>query len=467
MQQEEKEPQQPSGDESSFWETGPQKGAWAEQSAPAHKKNIGKRICAVVLAVILLGVGGLVGWLATYYSTDPRIRELQWMLEVLDSEHYQDVDVDEVYADIYDAVMPDIFSHYYTADEYDVILEQSQGVNRGIGISVAEEADGTALLYTVVENSPAQLAGMKKGMYLLGYSEVGAAMQTGTVDEIMAFISAQEGEFCLYAGFDKDAASAGMYTVQREVYHAAYCVYRDSETSYALRDDPEREDYVVFTETYDPLEGLDDSTAYIRLDSFDGLCADEFAFCMETMKERGRTDLILDLRGNGGGYLADLQAIASYFVKDAEGETPVVAYAQYRNGMRVNYTSVVNEYDAYFTEDSQITVLADEGSASASECLIGAMIDYGAIDYSDIYLRKDAGASDCSTYGKGVMQSMFTSPQGGVFQLTVARIYWPVSGKCIHGTGVRESDGANGVVAPYLPGETDVMLEAVLASVCS
>ena len=104
MQQEEKEPQQPSGDESSFWETGPQKGAWAEQSAPAHKKNIGKRICAVVLAVILLGVGGLVGWLATYYSTDPRIRELQWMLEVLDSEHYQDVDVDEVYADIYDAV---------------------------------------------------------------------------------------------------------------------------------------------------------------------------------------------------------------------------------------------------------------------------------------------------------------------------------------------------------------------------
>ena len=303
MQQEEKEPQQPSGDESSFWETGPQKGAWAEQSAPAHKKNIGKRICAVVLAVILLGVGGLVGWLATYYSTDPRIRELQWMLEVLDSEHYQDVDVDEVYADIYDAVMPDIFSHYYTADEYDVIIEQSQGVNRGIGISVAEEADGTALLYTVVENSPAQLAGMKKGMYLLGYSEVGAAMQTGTVDEIMAFISAQEGEFCLYAGFDKDAASAGMYTVQREVYHAAYCVYRDSETSYALRDDPEREDYVVFTETYDPLEGLDDSTAYIRLDSFDGLCADEFAFCMETMKERGRTDLILDLRGNGGGYL--------------------------------------------------------------------------------------------------------------------------------------------------------------------
>ena len=94
------------------------------------------------------------------------------------------------------------------------------------------------------------------------------------------------------------------------------------------------------------------------------------------------------------------------------------------------------------------------------------MIDYGAIGYEDIYLRKDEGATDCSTYGKGVMQEMLPSPQGGVFQLTVARIFWPVSGKCIHGMGVRESDGANGVVAPYLPGETDVMLGSVVAAVC-
>ena len=65
------------------------------------------------------------------------------------------------------------------------------------------------------------------------------------------------------------------------------------------------------------------------------------------------------------------------------------------------------------------------------------------------------------------MKSMFNSTQGGVFKLTVARIYWPVSGKCIHGTGVRESDGANGVVASYLPGETDVMLDTVIAGVCS
>ena len=165
------------------------------QTASMRKKNIGKRICAVVLAVILLGVGGIIGWLVTYYSTDPRIRELQWMMDVLESEHYQDVDVDEVYGDIYDAVMPDIFSHYYTADEYDIIVEQSQGVNRGIGVSVVEETDGSALLYTIVENSPAQLAGLKKGMYLLGYSTVGGEMQTGSADEIMAFISEQEGEF--------------------------------------------------------------------------------------------------------------------------------------------------------------------------------------------------------------------------------------------------------------------------------
>ena len=467
MQQEEDQ-KNAQGDESSFWEPAPQQIQQAPSGAPAPgKRSVAKRICAVVLAVLLMGIGAIIGWLATYYSTDPRIRELQWMLGVLESEHYQDVDIDEVYGDIYDAVMPDIFSSYYTPDEYELIIEQSQGVNRGIGVTLARESDGSTLLYTVVENSPAQLAGLRKGMYLLGYSAVGEEMQTGTTDDILAFISAQEGEFCLYAGYEKDASQASAYTMQREVYHAGYCVYRDGETSYALRDDPDGGENAIFAETYEPLEGLDDSTAYIRLDSFDGQCAQEFAYAMQVMQEQGRTNLILDLRGNGGGYLSDLQMIASYFTKNTDDTTPVVAYAQYRDGMRINYTAQGNYYDAYFTEDSQITVLADEGSASASECLIGAMIDYGAIDYSDIYLRKDSGASDCATYGKGVMQSMFTSPQGGVFQLTVARIYWPVSGKCIHGTGVRESDGANGVVAPYLPSETDVMLESVLASVCS
>ena len=202
MQQEEDQ-KNTQGDESSFWEPAPQQIQQAPSGAPAPgQRAVAKRICAVVLAVLLMGIGAIVGWLAAYYSTDPRIRELQWMLGVLESEQKKKMDIDEVYGDIYDAVMPDIFSSYYTPDEYELIIEQSQGVNRGIGVTLARESDGSTLLYTVVENSPAQLAGLRKGMYLLGYSAVGEELQTGTTDDILPFISAQEGEFCLYAGYE-------------------------------------------------------------------------------------------------------------------------------------------------------------------------------------------------------------------------------------------------------------------------
>lgn len=428
------------------------------------KRKWWKGLLAVLLAVVFVGVGILAGTLVTYFSIDPRVRELQWILGVLDSQHYQDVDLDEVYGELYDAAMPDIFSHYYTEEEYQLEIEQSQGTNRGIGVTVTTDEEGFPLLYTVVENSPACLAGLESGMYLLGYSELDGELQTGTPSQIVSFIGSQEGEFCLYAGFSSDGSDAERYVLAREVYHAAYCVYRDSESSYALRT---TQSGVAFTETGEPLEGLDDATAYIRLDGFDGLCAWEFSQCMEIMRENSRTNLILDLRNNGGGYMSDFQSIVSYFLKDSSQERPLVAYVQYRDGSRRNFSASSNQYAQYFTSQSKITVLANEGSASASECLIGAMIDYGAITYSDVYLHKFEGESDCSTYGKGVMQSTFRSPQGGAMMLTVARIYWPVSGNCIHGVGIRESDGANGIVAPYLPGATDSMLQTVVARVCN
>lgn len=103
--------------------------------------------------------------------------------------------------------------------------------------------------------------------------------------------------------------------------------------------------------------------------------------------------------------------------------------------------------------------MADENTASASECLIGAMVDYGAISYGDIYLRKtDDGTAH--SYGKGVMQSTYVTLQGDAFRLTTAQIFWP-NGKTIHGVGVTEGDGANAVEAPLLPEGKDLFLEQV------
>ncbi len=426
----------------------------------ARKKRI-RCLLAVLLALVVAAVGFTAGWLGNFYSADPRLRELEWMLGLLENEHYREVDMDAVYEDLYDTVMPDIFSEYYSPEEYAQRVAESEGHNEGAGVTLTTDEDGSVRVYSVVENSPAQAAGLAEGMYVHGVSADGGELQTGSSSEIASFIRAQDGEFTLYASYSPDAASAQPYVMERRSYSAAYVVYRDSETSFAFRGED-----ASLKETNDPLAGLDADTAYIRLDSFNGNCAEEFAACLAKMKERDRKNLILDLRGNGGGYLSDLQSIASHLLRNAQGDAPLVAYAQYRDGTRRDYHATGNDYADYFGEDARISVLADENSASASECLIGALIDYGTIGYDDLYLRKDAGAEHYATYGKGVMQSTFVSPGGGAFRLTVARIYWP-NGNCIHERGVTDEDGAVGIEAPALRGETDVFLRQALAAICA
>lgn len=431
------------------------------EAASPRKRNLTRTICSVVLALVILAVGFTAGWLGRFYSTDPRLRELGWMLDLLENEHYRDVDMDAVYEDLYDVAMPDIFSTYYTPEEYARLVAESQGHNEGAGIVLAEH-EGEVFIWSVVENSPAQLSGLAAGMYVLGYGTVGGEVLTGSSSEIISFVRAQEGDFTLYASYDGSAAAdaSTAHTLALSSYSAAYVVYRDSETSYAFRGES-----ASLTETNDPLAGLDADTAYIRLDGFDGNCAAEFKACLDVMKERGRTNLVIDLRGNGGGYLSDFQSISSHLLRNASNQKPLIAYAQYRDGTRQNYYATGNDFSFYFSQDSKISVLADENSASASECLIGALIDYGTISYSDLYLRKDEGAQHYSTYGKGVMQSTFLSASGGAFQLTVARIYWP-NGNCIHERGVTDEDGAVGIVAPVIRDEEDTFLQQALAQIC-
>lgn len=441
---------------------------WQEEGAapPAAPKKGKKRAIAIVLAVVIAAVGFLAGWLGSWYSRDARLRKLSWLIDTLDKNYYQEVDLDALYEALYGTVVPDQFSYFYTAAEYEQLIAESQGQNEGVGISMFETY-GRVQLFSVVENSPACLAGLKKGMYILGWSEVGGAVSTGGTEALSAFITAQDGDFVLYAGFsaDETPAAVNAYTVQKSDYRAAYCVYRDSESTYAFRGEtsPALTDV---TETAGALAGLDGDTAYIRLDGFDGNCRTEFAACLALMKERGRTNLIIDLRGNGGGYLTDLQDIASHLLRNAERSDPAVAVAVYRDGSKRTYRATGNDFSEYFTADSRVTVLADENSASASECLIGALVDYGTIGYDDIYIRRDAETGVCRTYGKGVMQTTFASSDGDAFRLTVAEIFWP-NGRSIHGTGVTPADGAHAVTAPMLPGETDTFLEQVVAALGS
>lgn len=409
-----------------------------------------KRAMIVFVALLFAASCFLIGMLVGR-RTDKRESSLLWMIDAVEKNYREDVSRDELYDRLYDALALDRFCAHYTPEEYAEKVREREGENAGYGISITSE--GAALrVARVIGNSPVCLAGIESGMYL--YSVGGETPATSA--DAVAVLTAAEGDVVLSCGWTADGSDARAYTVRRASYLASYCTYADSEGTFGFRGTEE----LVLTEIGEGVEELPAGTAYLRLAQFEGNAAQEFEACLKQMKARGRTDLILDLRGNGGGYLSILCEIAAHLLRGAEGDHPLVMQARYRDGSKENYRANGNDYAEYFNENSRIRVLADENSASASEALIGALIDYGTCNYPDLYLRK--GTGEARTYGKGVMQTHFIAPDGNVLQLTVANIYWP-NGNYIHGTGITEADGAVPVAAPALCGKEDVFLQAVCA----
>ena len=404
------------------------------------------RALIVVIALIFTVAAFAAGWFGRYYAIDSHARSFLWMLDAVQKNYREKVDMDELYDKLYDALELDRFCAHYTPEEYADIVAESKGRNTGYGFSYVEEGERVRL-YRVVGNSPAELSGMKKGMYIFRCN--GAEItSSGELAEALA-----EGDTAVFeCGFSEDGDDKASYEVTRSSYLASYCRYADSENTFVFRGTKQ----LVLTEAGAGIAELPADTAYLSLAEFDGNAAWEVKTCLQKMKERGRTNLVLDLRSNGGGYLSTLCEISAHFMRNAKAHNPLVTSVRYRSGKTLKYRATGNDFGSYFNADSRISVLADENSASASECLLGVLVDYGTVSYSDIYLRQD-DKGVARTYGKGVMQAHFTAPDGNVMRLTVADVFWP-KGNNIHEVGVTKADGAIGIKADRIWGARDEML---------
>ena len=138
-----------------------------------------------------------------------------------------------------------------------------------------------------------------------------------------------------------------------------------------------------------------------------------------------------------------LSDVAAYFVFDEKDGSPVIAYAGYKNGKSDVFRASGDKFNREITD---IVVLANDGTASASECLIGAMKYYGrGFDESKLVITKNAEGI-ARTYGKGIMQTTYNNIfTGEAIKLTTAYVYQPDNETCIHGKGfVAEGDNAVG-----------------------
>ncbi len=398
-------------------------------------------VLAVGLAFVFFALGGLTVW----FSLDKEARMLIKIKTALQKHYYQEIGDDEFYDALFQAVNHDLldaYSQYMTADEYRASKDDMAGKRIGVGIvfSTRNENDEEQMLVIRVSgNSPAEAAGVQAGDYLTAFGKTQSEMTySEKFDDFSNFLNGmQEGEEFV-VGIRRGVENQ-VVKMSRQAYVENYLFYRTSTSAYTFSGKNADE----LTEQDNRLSCLDEDTAYIRLVQFAGEVSERFEELMQLFKEQGKKNLVLDLRDNGGGYLDIMRDLAKYFCKDATEKKPLAVIADYGEQKEYFYVKG-NVYHEYFSDDSRIYVLADGGTASASECLIGCMVDYGATAFSDICLIERGGVA--KTYGKGIMQTTYyLGAQGDAIKLTTAQIHWPVSKRSIHGRGVLPEDGAKTV----------------------
>ncbi len=346
----------------------------------------------------------------------------------------------------------DMYCAHYTADEYSALLSSNAGQKLGIGVSYSAAEGGGVCLQSILGGSPAMLAGLKAGDKVITLAAGGETEQIRTKEDFSSFLNARaEGEKITFG-----LADGRSVKTEKCVYTASYAsMYMNDCGYYFVYDGGERR-----TVTTEGIAELPAQTAYFRLNQFYGNAAEELHELIKIFNAAGGTDLVLDLRGNGGGYVNVMADIGGLFTSALQ-QTSVAFVSEYKNGRRepLNCTKYS---DDVVPAGTNVYVMANEDTASASESLIGVLVSYNIADYSHIFLS-DYGDRPPRSYGKGIMQSMFTNiTTGETLKLTVAGVYWQ-NGKTIHGTGLTLSDGC--VAAPAGDEIVDVGYDDELAPV--
>lgn len=425
------------------------------------KNRVGRVIVMLLLALPALFVA-LLGGCKSNYS-------FNWVLSVIRSQYYWGITDDYEYnGNIKDFVSTylDIYSEYYTKEEYIARVASDAGNKSGVGISyifVDKYDDGTwqhpleqtgALIETVMGNSPAYMSGLKVGELITSGSYNGVTTQFTTAESFSDFIGVRaDGErFTLYS------AQGGEHEMYKAQYTASYCCMSTNTADYSITYEGNS---LKTQESVGGMSVLPDGAAYMRLEQFYGNAPAEMAALMQKFNAENCTSLILDLRGDGGGFVDVMRDISVIYVGQLQNPLQNVMVAEDKHGNR-QYTTldksrVANKYGftqtSYLPAGTDVTVLADNGTASASEALIGVLIENGVIDYSDIYISeftqpylKLTGTENKNgkTYGKGIMQTTYVNYlTHEALKLTTAKIYWPNGVKSIHDVGLTSAMGCH------------------------
>lgn len=346
---------------------------------------------APVLIILGLAGGFGIGMLTGNHSAgvNPKLEKIQNMLGIIEDNYVDELDLDSMLEN----AIPDIIaqldphSEYISVNDLKAFNEDISGSFSGVGISFNMLTD-TITVIEIISGGPAEKVGMLAGDRIITINDTVVTDQDWTDRQVISRLRGPKNT-TVKLGVRRDTSPELLY----------FTVTRDD----------------IPVNSVDAAYMIDDRTGYIKINKFSQTTYSETLTALTQLRNDGARQYIIDLRGNGGGIVSEVELIANELL--SQGETIVSMRGRIP---QINQQAVANGNGSFRNEP--LVILIDEFSASASEILAGTVQDN---DRGLVIGRR--------SFGKGLVQDVVNLPDGSALKLTVARYYTP-SGRCIQKT---------------------------------
>ena len=321
-------------------------------------------------------------------SDSSHVQKIEYLEKMIDQEYLGEVDNAEMAEGIYAGLvygLGDVYSRYYTADEYAQETASTDGAYAGIGVSIQKNKNGGVQIAECYEGGPGAEAGLQTGDVITAINDTDVTDME--LSDVVSLIRENKDNTIVLT------------------------VFRENE-------EKSREISVDVTDVELPSvfgEMLDKKTGYIQITQFTGVTPQQYKDMFAELKDKGLERLVIDLRDNPGGLLTSVCDILREILPEG-----LIVYTEDKYGNREE-----ENCDGKHQLDMPLAVLVNENSASASEIFAGAVQDH------------EVGTIvGTTTYGKGVVQELRQLSDGSAVKLTVSNYYTP-NGNSINKVGIK------------------------------
>ncbi|MGB5165794.1 MAG: S41 family peptidase [Woeseiaceae bacterium] len=375
---------------------------------------------AILVVVIGVVMGLSLSLSGKLVSVEPTLdkEQLAWeqarlfaeVMELVKQDYVEPIDDAELLESAVRGMVSGLDPHsaYLDAEEYRDIRISTTGSYTGVGVEIGE-VDGVIRVISPLAGSPAARAGIRSGDEIIAVN--GVAMDLGNLEEVLGRMRGRQGsKVTLTIARNGEVID---HEMRREIIRVAS----------------------VHSEIMDP------SIGYVRLSQFSETTPRELSRAIDRLHDQNKgllAGLILDLRNNPGGVLDAAVDVSDLFL-----DSGVIVSA---DGRSADSHFKRSAHRGDILDGADIVVLVNEGSASASEIVAGALQDHGR-----------AVVIGTSTFGKGLVQTVVPLSQGRAIKLTTSRYYTP-SGDSIHDVGITPDvyvEDADGYPSLSLTGMVD------------